>query len=127
MNRLVIIGNGFDMAHGLKTSYMDFINWYWERRLNAMLTEHASISEDCLCKLEIKNTKDCASWSNFFLHSFNRYLMTMEWKYPPTEIISAIKENTDDFSVTNSKFFASILQSIETKDGLILRTTTINC
>lgn len=26
MNRLVIIGNGFDMAHGLKTSYMDFIN-----------------------------------------------------------------------------------------------------
>ena len=25
MNRLVIIGNGFDMAHGLKTSYMDFI------------------------------------------------------------------------------------------------------
>ena len=71
MNRLVIIGNGFDMAHGLKTSYMDFINWYWERRLNAMLTEHASISEDCLCKLEIKNTKDCASWSNFFFfHSF---------------------------------------------------------
>ena len=64
MNRLVIIGNGFDMAHGLKTSYMDFINWYWERRLNAMLTEHAPISEDCLCKLEIKNTKDCASWLN---------------------------------------------------------------
>ena len=26
MNRLVIIGNGFDMAHGLKTSYKDFIN-----------------------------------------------------------------------------------------------------
>ncbi len=23
MNRLVIIGNGFDMAHGLKTSYME--------------------------------------------------------------------------------------------------------
>ena len=115
MNRLVIIGNGFDMAHGLKTSYMDFINWYWERRLNAMLTEHASISEDCLCKLEIKNTKDCASWSNFFFfHSF-RDLMTREWKYPPTEIISTIKENTDDFSVTYSKFFETILQSIETR------------
>lgn len=115
MNRLVIIGNGFDMAHGLKTSYMDFINWYWERRLNAMLTEHASISEDCLCKLEIKNTKDCASWSNFFFfHSFWD-LMTREWKYPPTEIISTIKENTDDFSVTNSKFFETILQSIETR------------
>lgn len=71
MNRLVIIGNGFDMTHGLKTSYMDFKNWYCERRLNAMLTEHAPISEDCLYKLEIKNTKDCASWPKFFFfHSF---------------------------------------------------------
>ena len=115
MNRLVIIGNGFDMAHGLKTSYTDFINWYWERRLNAMLTEGSAISEDCLCRFEIKNTKDCASWSNFFFfHSF-RDLVTREWKYPPTEIISAIKENTDDFSVLYSKFFETILQSIETR------------
>lgn len=29
MNRLVIIGNGFDLAHGLPTAYCDFINWYW--------------------------------------------------------------------------------------------------
>ena len=26
MNRVVLIGNGFDMAHGLKTSYKDFID-----------------------------------------------------------------------------------------------------
>lgn len=29
MNRLVIIGNGFDLAHGLLTSYKDFINDFW--------------------------------------------------------------------------------------------------
>ena len=115
MNRLVLIGNGFDMAHGLKTSYMDFINWYWERRLNAMLTEHSAVSEDYLCKLEIKNTKDCAYWSNFFVFHSLRDLITREWKYPPFEIISAFKENTDDFSVTYSQFFESILQSIETR------------
>lgn len=28
MRQLVIIGNGFDLAHGLKTSYKDFIIWY---------------------------------------------------------------------------------------------------
>ncbi|WP_304065116.1 AbiH family protein [Pedobacter glucosidilyticus] len=28
MNRLILIGNGFDLAHGLKTSYKDFILWY---------------------------------------------------------------------------------------------------
>ena len=66
MNRIVLIGNGFDLAHGLKTSYMDFINWYWEQRLNALLTEGSAISQDSLCKLEIVKTKDCSSWHLFF-------------------------------------------------------------
>lgn len=30
MNRLIIIGNGFDLAHGLPTSYKDFINHFWK-------------------------------------------------------------------------------------------------
>lgn len=29
MNRIIIIGNGFDMAHNLKTGYRDFIDDYW--------------------------------------------------------------------------------------------------
>ncbi|MDR1505374.1 MAG: bacteriophage abortive infection AbiH family protein [Prevotella sp.] len=29
MNRIILIGNGFDLAHGLKTSYRDFIDDYW--------------------------------------------------------------------------------------------------
>lgn len=29
MNRLVLIGNGFDLAHGLETSYKDFIEYLW--------------------------------------------------------------------------------------------------
>jgi len=33
MNKLVIIGNGFDLAHGLKTSYKDFIVWYLNKVL----------------------------------------------------------------------------------------------
>ena len=122
MNRLVIIGNGFDMAHGLKTSYMDFINWYWERRLNAMLTEDSAVSEDCLCKLEIKNTTECANWFNFFFSHSLRDLITREWKYPPFEIISAFKENADEFSVTYSHFFGTILQSIETRGWVDIET-----
>lgn len=54
MNRLVIIGNGFDMAHGLKTSYMDFINWYWDQRVDGFVGNTRQLSEDCLCKLIIK-------------------------------------------------------------------------
>lgn len=29
MNRIVVIGNGFDKAHGLATGYRDFIDAYW--------------------------------------------------------------------------------------------------
>ncbi|MDC6404101.1 MULTISPECIES: AbiH family protein [Maribacter] len=29
MNKLVIVGNGFDLAHALPTSYKDFINDFW--------------------------------------------------------------------------------------------------
>ena len=80
------------MAHGLKTSYKDFINWYWERRLNALLVLQSPTSEDCLCKLEIKNTNECANWFNFFYsHSF-RDLFTREWNFPPADIIGGIKD-----------------------------------
>jgi len=33
MNRLIIIGNGFDLAHGIKTSYHDFILDYLKASL----------------------------------------------------------------------------------------------
>lgn len=40
MNQLVIIGNGFDLAHELKTSYKDFLSWY----LKEMISECRTIS-----------------------------------------------------------------------------------
>ena len=65
MNRLVIIGNGFDMAHGLKTSYMDFINWYWNQRVNAFVGNTTKVSEDILCKLQIKTNESISCWNVF--------------------------------------------------------------
>lgn len=31
MNRIILIGNGFDLAHGMKTSYQNFLDDYWEK------------------------------------------------------------------------------------------------
>ncbi|WP_091311655.1 AbiH family protein [Flavobacterium terrigena] len=39
MNRLVIIGNGFDLAHGLPTSYRDFIDDFWKNFRDKCKTE----------------------------------------------------------------------------------------
>ena len=30
MNRIILIGNGFDLAHDLETSYQNFIDWLWK-------------------------------------------------------------------------------------------------
>ena len=39
MNRIILIGNGFDLAHGLKTSYKDFIDDYFVKIKNNIKVE----------------------------------------------------------------------------------------
>ena len=63
MNRIVLIGNGFDLAHGLNTRYEDFINWYWERRVDGFVGNTTGISQDPLCKFEIIDPNNC--WNIF--------------------------------------------------------------
>ena len=36
MNRIILIGNGFDLAHDLPTKYTDFLEWYWKENLKSM-------------------------------------------------------------------------------------------
>jgi len=45
MNRLVIVGNGFDLAHGLPTSYADFMLWYFKKQIPEMLNRNETQSE----------------------------------------------------------------------------------
>lgn len=53
MNRLVIIGNGFDLAHGLPTGYCDFINDYWLDVIKTINSNEAHKFEDKLFKASI--------------------------------------------------------------------------
>lgn len=116
MNRLVIVGNGFDMAHGLKTSYMDFINWYWDQRVNSFVGNTTKMSEDILCKLHIKNNEDISCWNVFaYQKSFFFKDIVHKERYTGREIIQHIKDNPKLFSIECCPFFETILQSIETK------------
>jgi hypothetical protein len=36
MNRIILIGNGFDLAHGLKTKYKDFIDDFWQEEIKTI-------------------------------------------------------------------------------------------
>ena len=115
MNRLVIIGNGFDLAHGFKTSYMDFINWYWDKRRDAFVGNTTKISEDCLCKLSIKADADLSCWNVFaFENSYFRDIRENR-KYSGYDIIKELQNNPDIFSVDFTPLFGTIQQSIETR------------
>lgn len=51
MNKLIIIGNGFDLAHGLKTDYRSFLTWYLTRSF--MSASEKSRFTDDLLEIEI--------------------------------------------------------------------------
>lgn len=47
MNHLFIIGNGFDLAHGLKTKYEQFLLWYLNNA-HIKVNETKDYSDDLL-------------------------------------------------------------------------------
>ena len=62
MNRIILIGNGFDLAHGLKTSYADFIDWYWGEWGKRLRQSHSKKEDDGLCSFVLKDDIKLHSW-----------------------------------------------------------------
>ncbi|QYA24660.1 hypothetical protein G3I01_03760 [Gramella sp. MT6] len=54
MNRLILIGNGFDLAHGLKTSFNDFISDYFCNAINTFYNDN--VYEDELLEISWKGS-----------------------------------------------------------------------
>ena len=107
MNRLVLIGNGFDLAHGLKTSYANFIHWYKAHRVEMLGNEHSNISKDPLCTIELIDRQALSTYaSNFFWTKPN-------WSHE--EFFDYIVQNTHEFKVSRSTFFERIIVGLETK------------
>ena len=103
MNRLVLIGNGFDLAHDLKTSYADFIHWYWKQRIENLATEDSKISDDGLCYFEMK------------AHTSWRHLLSYTNRNDKAENTIRYMEEQNWCSLHKYLFLEKITQSIETK------------
>lgn len=105
MNRLVIIGNGFDLAHHLHTSYKDFIDWYWKQKILELSTIHDRLTEDSFCRL-INFRED---WHLFaYRHGFFRL-------EDPLAIKDMIEECNGEYSVNKFDLFDRITQNIASK------------
>jgi len=107
MNRIVLIGNGFDLAHNLKTSYRDFIYWYWKQRVTSLHNVAHTMSDDTLCQLELTNGE---TWAVFYL-SQPMALNNASGEY----LYHFFNKHKDTFRISYTSFFGNIHKSIETK------------
>lgn len=53
MNRIILIGNGFDLAHGLPTSYNQFISAFWEKTIQEIRKENSSSFDNPYISLSV--------------------------------------------------------------------------
>ena len=110
MNRIILIGNGFDLAHGYPTRYEDFINWYWDKRVSSFCGNLTSVSEDCICSIKMTTINTFNCW-NVFAYNLPRYFNKLTGK----EVIQGIENEPELYELIMSPFFKSICESIETK------------
>lgn len=106
MNRIIIIGNGFDLAHGLATRYEDFINWYWEKWFYTLRVCHKKSETDGLCTFTLKETE--GTWHSFL---WGRISIIN----PPKgfEVVNWFLDNPKSFDVIQSHLLFAINKAIK--------------
>lgn len=117
INRLILVGNGFDLAHGMKTSYADFILWYfqkcWEEAFDDWVYD--------------KDRTNFSIYSNALLSfSYDRPSLLLQYQHPKITEIEQIYKLIELGSTKNiqyaiqveinSKFFKLILEDLERKN-----------
>lgn len=108
MNRIILIGNGFDLAHGLPTRYEDFINWYWEKWLYNLRTCHYKTLADGLCKFSIKTGQD--TWQSLLWQQ--GYTLNSP---KGVDFVNSILDDKQNFEVIQSHLLYRICKSIQDK------------
>ena len=108
MNRLVLVGNGFDLAHGLKTSYADFINWYYDKRVKEMSSTYEKVSNDDLCSFRYLGE------GFLFTYFYGNPIPNQESGYGK-ELFEFMIQNTVEFEHKISPLFERVRQGVTSK------------
>lgn len=111
INRIILVGNGFDLAHGLATKYEDFINWYLDEWFNqvkeqSMVNKYGTYSYK-LCSFKPKlrgvDTWEIDQWRN-------------EKQFPTgKKFLEYLEKKSELFNLEQASFIKRICRSIETK------------
>jgi hypothetical protein len=124
MNRIILIGNGFDLAHGLKTSYKDFIDWFWESRATKIKKGRGRKYEDDFIEIwgglgiwyhqqgntdyqdlqyNLKQTELKITYKNKFLRTISRKLSLNNWVDIEDEYYKCLVEYSRDNDINGVK------------------------
>ena len=122
MNRLVLIGNGFDLAHGLKTSYADFIDWYYDKRIKEMWSTYEKISSDDLCTFRYLGE------GFLYTYFFGKLPIIRQESGFGKEVFECLIQNTVEFEHKISPLFERVRQGVSSKTwggiGVVVSTIT---
>lgn len=108
MNRLVLVGNGFDLAHGLKTSYADFIDWYYDKRIKEMCCAYDKVSNDDLCSFKYLGE------GFLFTYFYGNPIPDQESGFGK-ELFEYLIQNTVEFEHKISPLFERVRQGVTSK------------
>jgi hypothetical protein len=102
MNRLIIIGNGFDLAHGIKTSFNDFISDYFCNAVNSFF-DNRSYS-DILLEINFE--------ADFKYYNPKPKPVTKDTVYEVTEKLNKSRD-------INFKFHSLLLNKVYSKTSIL--------
>ena len=121
MNRIVLIGNGFDLAHGLKTSYVDFINWYWEQLKKKILHTNQTFINDGLIMLQLIHRRT----SGFFNYFHYGASLGEAANWSGDKLIDLLSRS-GDFKIEQTTLLEEIMKSIKDKKWVDIERTYYN-
>lgn len=119
MNRIILVGNGFDLAHNLRTSYKNFIEWYWDDWLLKLRKCYDNIMSDQLCSFTIKNRP--RTWQSFFFHNPDFFKSSKGY-----DVVCEMMKD-DLFEVVMCPFLNKICISIEYKKWVDIENEYYQC
>ena len=111
MNRIILIGNGFDLANNYKTSYKDFIVWYLKEKLHEIFQKYQYDASDTLCTLK------ALPITFKIIQEYDVLTDNKIDKLNIKELIEQLKGlgNLEGCKVEFSPFLSKIIESVETK------------
>jgi hypothetical protein len=98
MNRIILIGNGFDLAHGLKTSYKHFLEWFKRNKIVNNPNDYFEYVQ--LSKTDPYFGTDKPLASSFFKYHYGNF----------NNLDNFISHDGESKFVYKAKFFETLIQ-----------------